>query len=429
MSSLATEHLGVAVVDDDPVFRSLLCAMVQKRSNFVLYEAGSGDELFQVLANQRVDCVLLDYELGSDTGLAVKQRMDEMGAAHPPTIMLTGNGRESTAIRAFRMGVEDYIPKTNLRPESVVASVIKAVERDRREALVKAEHQRLVAAAAIDIVTGLEGRPRLEERLIHLAALPASARSAYALVAVELRDYSMLSERFGFKTADLALRVFGQRLQELTRSSDVCGRYAEGLFVIIADLRDGASPERICTRLSEGLVQRFVSDAADLTLSAIVVGVRCPTATPPSDGAALLQPAMAALAHAKAVGGDLPPMPTPPPNEVSTPAPIQTADVAVIPTSVRPAAEELRQTDRRRSPRSRVLKRGLMHIIGSTGTINCIVRNISRQGAGLRIDAPFAVPALFDLEIVGSGARQRVRVRWQSTVDVGVEYVESGDHG
>jgi hypothetical protein len=53
-----------------------------------------------------------------------------------------------------------------------------------------------------------------------------------------------------------------------------------------------------------------------------------------------------------------------------------------------------------------------------------MVRNVCLGGAGLRLDAAFATPELCELEIAGSGRRNKVRVRWQVGADLGVEYVE-----
>ena len=64
-------------------------------------------------------------------------------------------------------------------------------------------------------------------------------------------------------------------------------------------------------------------------------------------------------------------------------------------------------------------------MIDSGGTFNCAVRNISSSGAGLRIDAAFAAPDTFELEIAGSGTRRRVQVRWQMGLDLGVEFIDA----
>jgi diguanylate cyclase (GGDEF)-like protein len=433
MNSLAEEHLGVAVVDDDPIYREIICATVGKKSKFVIFEASSGKELFNILATQRIDCIVLDYDLGEESGLAVMERIDQTYPEPPPIIMMTGGGRESTAIRAFRMGVSDYLPKSGLRPEHLVTSVIKVVERDRQESLTKMEHRRLVAASGVDIVTGLEGRTRLDERLNQLALLPPPSRASYALILAEFVEYQHVRERFGLKVADQSIRAFGKQLQELGRSSDVCGRYSGATFLVITDVGSGVENlDAVCRRLADNLSLRLNLNSADLSISARVAGSKCMEAARADKAGAvyLLEPVAALLAQARTAG-----------------LPFKTSlDPAVEPSSLaasrlfypakseappntggpdtRPAADELRSTDRRREIRQRVFKRGLIHMIDSDATTNCNVRNISARGAGLRIDAAFAVPEIFDLEVTGSGEKQRVRVRWQTGVNLGVEFID-----
>jgi diguanylate cyclase (GGDEF)-like protein len=433
MSALAEEPLGVVVVDDDPIYRETICAKVAKKSNFVIFEASSGNDLFDILRVEQIDCIVLDYDLGEESGFAVMQRMDETYSEPPPIIMMTGGGRESTAIRAFRMGVCDYLPKTGLQAEHLVTSVIKVVEQDRLERLTKIEHKRLLAASGVDFVTGLEGRARLEERLTQLVLLPPLSRVSYALILVEFLEYQTVKERFGLKIVDRSLRAFGQRLQELGRSSDVCGRYSEATFLVIAGMGSGAGNlNLVCRRLADNLSLRLNLDLADISITACVAGSMCSETLQldQADGLYLLEPVTVMLAQAKwaklswktSRDGclDASPAVDYQPSDSKT----SESSAAASRPDARPAADELRATDRRRHIRHRVLKRGLIHTIDNKATFNCTVRNISSHGAGLRIDAAFPVPATFDLEIAGSGERQRVRVRWQTGVNLGVEFVD-----
>ena len=428
MSKIAEEHLGVVVVDDDPIFREILCATLKRASRFVIFEAASGDELVEVIERQSIDCIVLDYNLGTETGLAVKQRIEESRPECVPVVMLTGDGRESTAIRAFRMGIADYVPKRGLQPENLVRTVLEVVGRSRKERSDEAERRRVLATSSIDAATGLESRTRLNERLAMLATMSPAARSNYALTLIEIVDYDAISERFGFKMADQALRSIAKKLAVLTRSSDVCGRYEDGTFLVVADVRaDGELLHRICHRFAEGLATRFTSDVADLQLavrvaSAIVTPVIGAAGAAGSPHPALI-PAMLAMEQARASGTAVVIA------AVASRAPVAAEDVsapdnagqAAESNASRPAADELRSEDRRRHPRNRVLRRGVIHLPSKQSTMNCTVRNLSQDGMGLRLEAPCALPEMFDLEIVGSGTRKRVVVRWQIARDIGVE--------
>jgi hypothetical protein len=182
--------------------------------------------------------------------------------------------------------------------------------------------------------------------------------------------------------------------------------------------------------LADNLALRLNLNSAHISISACVAGSKCLESVHSEKAGALylLEPAAAILAQAKTArlpfqtSLDAGVEPSSLASQVSLPANSE-APLTTGGPGARPTADELRSTDRRREIRQRVFKRGLIHLSDSYGTSNCMVRNISLHGAGLRVDATFAVPETFDLEITGSGERQRVRLRWQAGVNVGVEFV------
>lgn len=77
--------------------------------------------------------------------------------------------------------------------------------------------------------------------------------------------------------------------------------------------------------------------------------------------------------------------------------------------------------DRRKQLRRRVLKGGTLRFNNGFSAFECVVRNQSARGARLAFGEASAVPAYFDLRIAGEERPRRVRVRWRSATDVGVE--------
>ncbi|MEX2278111.1 MAG: response regulator, partial [Cucumibacter sp.] len=71
---LADRQITVAVVDDDPLFLEYLVARMSGEREINLVTAKTGDELFDVLRQRPVDCLVLDYDLGEETGLALAAR-------------------------------------------------------------------------------------------------------------------------------------------------------------------------------------------------------------------------------------------------------------------------------------------------------------------------------------------------------------------
>ncbi|MGF6310916.1 diguanylate cyclase (GGDEF)-like protein [Bradyrhizobium sp. i1.8.4] len=423
MSTPSHEHLGIALVDDDDVYRSYLSALVSKNTSFAVFEASSGEELCRILDSQRIDCIILDYNLGTESGFAVRDRLGERYHAVPPIVMLTGDGRESTVIKALRLGFNDYLAKRELTPGALISAIGRVVQRDRDEQRAKAEHERLANMSGVDLVTGLIGRAKLDGRLAQLAAMGHGARSAYAFILVEMNELHTVNESFGLKAGDQALRAFGERLSKAARSSDICGRYSGSSFLIVIDVRsDPGQLQSFCERLAGELAFRIDLNTASLDLSACIgATLGAESASGGTAGADLIRPAQDALNAARAAGSRFKISD----RRSSAPSSGNATSTEPVPADagVRPAADQLRMSDRRREPRQRVFKRGQIFLAGLGATIDCTVRNQSRHGAGIRIDAPFAVPKEFELLITGEGVRKRVQVRWQIGTDLGVEYI------
>jgi DNA-binding NtrC family response regulator len=102
----------VLIVDDDPVQRRLLEAMVQRFGYRTLLAEG-GDTAAQLLTaadGARVDCVVLDLVMPDLDGLGVLARMREAGC-DTPVIVQTAHGGIDNVVSARRAGAADFVVK------------------------------------------------------------------------------------------------------------------------------------------------------------------------------------------------------------------------------------------------------------------------------------------------------------------------------
>ena len=78
--------------------------------------------------------------------------------------------------------------------------------------------------------------------------------------------------------------------------------------------------------------------------------------------------------------------------------------------------------ERRQATRQRVLKGAQIRFKGVSATIDCSVRDYSRQGATLLVASPVGIPDSFDL--VGRGIPQHAcRVVWRKPTQIGVQFL------
>lgn len=117
----------VLIVDDDPVQRRLLEAMVQ-RFGYQAMLAEGGDAAVAVLtgsAATRVDCVVLDMVMPDLDGLGVLARLREAGL-DLPVIVQTAHGGIDNAVAAMRAGAIDFVVKP-ASPERLQVSLRNAL--------------------------------------------------------------------------------------------------------------------------------------------------------------------------------------------------------------------------------------------------------------------------------------------------------------
>ncbi len=119
----------VLIVDDEPVQRRLLEAMVQ-RFGYQAVVTDSGDAAMKLLGGAgRIDCVVLDLVMPDLDGLGVLARMREQGL-DIPVIVQTAHGGIDNVISVMRAGATDFVVKP-ASPERLQVSLRNALATRR----------------------------------------------------------------------------------------------------------------------------------------------------------------------------------------------------------------------------------------------------------------------------------------------------------
>ena len=197
----------ILIVDDDPVQRRLLEALV-RRFGFAAETAGSGRDALRRLEPSGaapVDLMILDLVMPDLDGMAVLKQMRDSGRA-VPTIVQTAHGSIEAVIAAMRAGALDFVVKP-VGAERLQVSIKNALRVDALEVEVRRlnrqasgslalkdlaskseEMQRVVrlgeraAKSAIPVL--LEGESGVGKELVARAIQGASDRRGRAFVTV-----------------------------------------------------------------------------------------------------------------------------------------------------------------------------------------------------------------------------------------------------
>ena len=132
-------QLRVLIVDDNSGDRFLYRQMLEQSdpaTDYVFREAECGRAAMEVIREEALDCVLLDYLLPDTVGLDVIRKMAEQGTGtSPPIIMLTGFGDEATAVAALQGGAQGYVSKRDLNGEQLCQAIDRAIKAHKTRLL------------------------------------------------------------------------------------------------------------------------------------------------------------------------------------------------------------------------------------------------------------------------------------------------------
>jgi two-component system OmpR family response regulator len=133
-ASMATAH--ILVVEDDREI-SALVARYLRANECRVSVADDGRAMDRVLAESRIDLIVLDLMLPGEDGLSLCRRLRAASAI--PIVMLTAKGEDIDRIIGLEMGADDYLPKP-FNPRELLAR-IRAVLRRRVGEPISGERQ------------------------------------------------------------------------------------------------------------------------------------------------------------------------------------------------------------------------------------------------------------------------------------------------
>jgi DNA-binding NarL/FixJ family response regulator len=125
MNEEPVRKIRLLLIDDHALFREGLARLLASEPDFELaVPCATVDEALRVLQTTPVDLILLDYDLGPETGTRFLVRAAERGF-HGRVLIVTAGLSEAEAADLFRRGATGIFLKHN--PPSLLAKAIRKV--------------------------------------------------------------------------------------------------------------------------------------------------------------------------------------------------------------------------------------------------------------------------------------------------------------
>ncbi len=291
-----SKPLSILVVEDSLADYRLVKEMLEECAgdNFVLHHAEQVSTAVPLLESAGVDIIILDLGLPDGNGLDTLVKVHAL-TPDTPIVVLSQVEDEAMAVKAVRMGAQDFLVKGHISGALLNRSLRYALERRQLE-----EH--LHRLAHHDALTGLPNRKLFYDRLARAVAAARRHERPLALMLLDLNEFKQVNDTWGHQVGDELLRQVADRLSRCLRSTDCVARLGGDEFILyVSDLGDIQDTARIAAKLIESMGEPCVIGGNPYT-------IRCSLgiALHPEDGddiEVLVREADAAMYAAKAASG------------------------------------------------------------------------------------------------------------------------------
>ncbi|MDP2355243.1 MAG: response regulator [Beijerinckiaceae bacterium] len=176
----------ILIVDDHRDIRDLVSRALVKEG-FRVSAAADGKAMRALMADSRIDLILLDLMLPGESGLSLCKEV--RNASNVPIIMVTAKGEEVDRIIGLELGADDYLPKPFGTRELVAR--INAVLRRTRGGAEQVQQKHTPKRYVFDQWTlNIDGRELLREDGV---TIPLSTGEYDLLLAMVMRPQRVLA--------------------------------------------------------------------------------------------------------------------------------------------------------------------------------------------------------------------------------------------
>jgi diguanylate cyclase (GGDEF)-like protein len=337
---------------------------------------------------RRQDAVC-DLAIKDDRPLVIRDTAtDPHFGGHPPVI----GGRPMR----FYVGVPLRTPDGhNIGTLCALDEEPRDLDRDQVEmfwdlARIAVSELELRSQATIDPLTRVLSRRAFKEEIVRAATLALRHHYALSLIALDIDHFRSLNESYGRAAGDKALIQVANTCRAHIRQSDLISRLGGEEFAVLLPHTDGTGALHTAEKLRaaiERLELAVNGDPVSVTASLGVASLDQATRDPET----LLAHAEAALAEAKESG--------------------------------RNRVVQHRTSEREVQPRRRVLKGGHILFNNRASTMDCTVRSLSDDSAGIDVSDSLGLPKRFELSVPADGLLKSCRVLSKTDKHIEVEFV------
>jgi two-component system cell cycle response regulator len=258
--------MHILAVDDDPLSLKLLERRLVRAGHRVT-TARDGDDALRLSLKECPQLVVADWNMPGLDGLQLCQALRKITSGQRIYfILVTGRDDEESVLKAFEIGVDDYVTKP-FDPRILVARVnagrrIISLQSQLEHEQQKTEKQmrnlqiltrKLRSAAQTDPLTGLPNRRYAMKRLAQAWESSNRTKNPVSVIMMDIDLFKRVNDNFGHDAGDAILKVTSEVLLENSREDEVVCRIGGEEFVVICANTSGEQAVTAAERLRKAV--------------------------------------------------------------------------------------------------------------------------------------------------------------------------------
>ncbi|TAJ77134.1 MAG: GGDEF domain-containing response regulator [Gallionellaceae bacterium] len=252
------ESINILLVEDNPADRRLVAERLgsQHKGLFQLFFAERVSEALQILTEYKISVILLDLQLPDCRDL---ESITKIHAATTgvPIVVLSEVEDESLALKALKLGAQDFLVKWHTNEHVLVRAVQYALERKQAE-------ERLYHLAHHDTLTGLPNRKYFYDQLKQAMAMARRNGHLLAVMFLDLGEFKKINDGLGHHVGDMLLQMVGKRLSACVRETDCLARMGGDEFIVAFTVNHPEDAHITANKILETFTPVFVIEGHSL---------------------------------------------------------------------------------------------------------------------------------------------------------------------
>jgi two-component system cell cycle response regulator len=195
------------------------------------------------------DCILVSMRANEFDPLRLCSQLQSFDRTrYVPIILIADEGDEARVMRAFELGVHDYVTRPVDRQE-LTARIRTQLRRKMYNDQLRLSVAETIEMAVIDGLTGLHNRRYLDSHINTLFERATMRRRPLSAMIADLDRFKAINDTYGHDGGDQVLREFARRIRSNVRGMDLVCRFGGEEFVVIMPDTEPALAERVAERV------------------------------------------------------------------------------------------------------------------------------------------------------------------------------------